>query len=319
MTTSIIRTRRGVALLFPALLLAVVLFTACKSDEKSTKKQETFASAEGAVAAMVDALATNNEGKLVAIFGPEARDAMSSGDAVADQRGRDLFVAAYKERSALVEEDQKKTLHIGSEDWPFPIPLVKEAAGWRFDTPAGIDELRYRRIGRNELATVSSCEAYVAAQKEYAQKGHDGKPAGIYAQKLASDPGKQNGLYWEVKSGEAESPLGALAAEAAAEGYTRSSEKPMPFRGYYFRILTAQGPGDQGGAKTYLINGEMRNGFALVAFPAEYDKSGVMTFIVDQSGIVHEKDLGEETAKLAGEMKSYNPDNTWQQSNSQEP
>ena len=314
MTTSINRTRRGVALLFPALLLAAVSFMACQSGEKSPK-QEAFASAEDAVVAMVDALTTNNEDKLVAIFGPEAREAMSSGDAVADQRGREMFIAAYNERCELVGEEQTKTLHIGSEDWPFPISLVKEAAGWRFDTTAGIEELRYRRIGRNELATIRSCEAFVDAQAEYAKKGHDGKPAGIYAQKLASDPGKQNGLYWQVDSDKEESPLGALAAEAAAEGYTRS-EKPMPFRGYYFRILTAQDSSAEGGAKSYLVNGEMRDGFALVAFPAEYGKGGVMTFIVDQSGINYEKDLGEETAKLAGEMKAYNRDSTWRPANS---
>jgi len=227
-----------------------------------------------------------------------------------------VFIAAYHERCVLVDEEQMKTLHIGSEDWPFPIPLVQEGAGWRFDTAAGIEELRYRRIGRNELATIRACEAYVAAQGEYAQKGHDGRPAGIYAQKFASDPGKQNGLYWQIKPGEEESPLGALAAEAADDGYTRSSEKPMPFHGYYFHILTAQGPSPNEGANSYLVNGEMRNGFALVAFPAEYDSSGIMTFIVDQSRIVYEKDLGEETAKLAGEMKAYSPDSTWKPSHS---
>ena len=317
MTTSIIRTRRGVALLFPGLLLAGVLFAACKGGEQSPK-QLAFQSAEDAVVAMVDALKANNTDKLVEIFGPEAREAMNSGDAVADQRGREMFITAYNERGVLVDEGKTKTLHIGSEDWPFPIPLVKEAAGWRFDTAAGIEELRYRRIGRNELATIGACEAYVAAQKEYAQKGHDGKPAGVYAQKFAGDPGQQNGLYWEVKPGEAASPLGALAAEAAAEGYTRSSEKPIPFRGYFFRILTAQGPSGEGGAKSYLVNGEMRNGFALVAFPAEYGKSGVMTFIVDQSGTVYQKDLGEETEKLAGEMEDYSPDSTWKPADSQD-
>ena len=317
MTTSIIRTRRGVALLFPGLLLAGVLFAARKGGEQSPE-QLAFRSAEDAVVAMVDALKANNTDKLVEIFGPEAREAMNSGDAVADQRGREMFITAYNERCVLVDEGKTKTLHIGSEDWPFPIPLVKEAAGWRFDTAAGIEELRYRRIGRNELATIGACEAYVAAQKEYAQKGHDGKPAGVYAQKFAGDPGQQNGLYWEVKPGEAASPLGALAAEAAAEGYTRSSEKPIPFRGYFFRILTAQGPSGEGGAKSYLVNGEMRNGFALVAFPAEYGKSGVMTFIVDQSGTVYQKDLGEETEKLAGEMKDYSPDSTWKPADSQD-
>jgi len=302
-------------MLFPALLLFMFLFLACQSgDQNST--QETFASAEDAVVAMVDALKADNEDKLIAIFGPEAREAMSSGDAVADQLGIDLFIAAYYERCVFVGEEETKILHIGSEDWPFPIPLIKEADGWRFDTDAGIEELRYRRIGQNELATIRTCETYVAAQLEYAKKGHDGKPSGIYAQKFASDPGKQNGLYWKAEPDEEESPLGALAAEAAAEGYTRSSEEPIPFRGYFFRILTAQGPSTKGGAKSYLVNGEMRNGFAMVAFPAEYDKSGVMTFVVDQSGIIYEKDLGEATEKLAGEMEAYNLDDTWKSGNS---
>ena len=205
--------------------------------------------------AVVDAVKADDQAKLVAIFGSDAGEAMNSGNPVADQRARDLFVAAYNERAVLVDEAGKQVLHIGSEDWPFPIPLVKEDAGWRFDTAAGIDELRYRRIGRNELATIGVCEAYVAAQQEYAQKGHDGKPAGLYAQKFASDAGTHNGLYWEAKPGEAESPLGELAAEAAAEGYTRPSEKLVPFRGYYFRILTAQGASAEGGAKSYLVNG----------------------------------------------------------------
>ncbi len=307
MTTSINRKRTVVGLLFPIVLLAVFFFTACQTGERSPK-QLAFQSAEDAVVAMVDALKANDTAKLVEIFGPEALEAMNSGDEVADQQGRDLFLAAYTERCVLVDEDKTKVLHIGSENWPFPIPLVEEADGWRFDTASGIEELYYRRIGRNELSTIGVCGAYVAAQKEYALKGRDGKPAGIYAQKLASDPGKQNGLYWQVESGEDESPFGELAAEAAAEGYTRSSEKPIPFRGYYYRILTAHGPD---GGESYLVNGEMRKGFALVAFPAEYGNSGVMTFIVDQNGTIYEKDLGEETAEIAGEIQTYDPDSTW--------
>jgi Protein of unknown function (DUF2950) len=312
MSTSIIKTR-GTVLLFSSLLVAVALCgTGCKKESAPVPKQQHFARAEDAVVAMVDAVKANDQARLTAIFGPEAGQAMQSGDPVADQRARDLFVAAYDESATLSDEDQVTTLHVGSEDWPFPIPLVKEAAGWRFDTAAGIDELRYRRIGRNELATIGACEAYAAAQQEYAQKGHDGKPAGSYAQKFISDPGKQDGLYWEVKPGEADSPLGELVAKAAAEGYTRSSEKPTPFRGYYFRILTAQGPSADGGAKSYVVNGDMRNGFALAAWPAEYGKSGVMTFLVDQHGVVYQKDLGEETAKIVGEMKAYDPGSAWE-------
>jgi hypothetical protein len=303
--------------LFPFLLLALV-FSGIAQPAAQIPKQQTFQSAEDAVVALVDALKANDVNTLVKILGAEAREIISSDDSVADQRGRDLFIAAYHQRSVLEGDEKTKTLDIGGEGWPFPIPLVKEGAGWRFDTAAGIEELRNRRIGRNELATISACQAYVDAQKEYAQKGHDGKPAGLYAQKAASDPGKQNGLYWQVKPGEEESPLGELVVEAVAEGYTRTAGKSTPFRGYYFHLLTAQGPSAQGGAKPYVVDGEMRNGFALVAFPAEYGKSGVMTFIVDQSGIVYEKDLGEETAKLAGEIKTFNPDNSWQRTASQE-
>jgi hypothetical protein len=281
----------------------------CRTAE--SPQQRSFPSAEDAVVAMVDALQANDQAELVAIFGPEAGEVMNSGDEVADQRGRDLFIAAYYERCVLDGDEKMKTLQIGHEDWPFPIPLVKDAAGWHFDTPAGFEELLYRRIGRNELSAIAACEAYVAAQKEYAQAGHDGKPAGIYARKFTSDPGKQNGLYWEIQPGAPDSPFGELAAEAAADGYTRSSGSPTPFWGYYFRILTAQGPSAEGGERSYLSDGEMRNGFALVAFPAEYGNGGVMTFMVDQSGVVYEKDLGEETAEIAGEMKSYNPDSTW--------
>jgi hypothetical protein len=242
---------------------------------------------------------------------------MSSGDAVADQRGRNLFLAAYNERRVLMEDKGEKILHIGSEDWPFPIPLIRDNSGWYFDTGAGIEELRYRRIGQNELATIRTCEIYVAAQFEYAQKGHDGKPAGIYAQKFASDPGTQNGLYWRTEPGEEESPLGELAAEAAAEGYSRSSGKPIPFRGYYFRILSSYGFSTNEDTRSYLVNGEMRDGFALLAFPAEYGKSGVMTFMVNQNGVVYERDLGEETAKLAEAMESYILDDTWKPANLQ--
>jgi hypothetical protein len=314
MTNSTIRKTIAAALL-PTVFLAIICLAGCQGGEQASK-QETFASAEGAVVAMVDALAAYDEDRLVAIFGPEAPAAMSSGDPVADQRGRDLFIAAYHEQCVLVDDEETMILHVGREDWPFPIPLVKDGAGWRFDTGAGIEELNYRRIGRNELSTISVCEAYVAAQEEYAQKGHDGKPAGIYAQKFGSDPGKQNGLYWRADPGEEESPFGELAAEASAEGYTRTSDKPMPFRGYYFNILTAHGPSTTAGAESYLVDGEMRNGFALLAFPAEYRKSGVMTFLVDQSGIVYEKDLGEETADLAAEMQAYNPDSAWAAANS---
>jgi len=292
------------------LFLAAVVFLALPATAQRPA-QKTFPTPEDAVVALVDAVKANNTAGMAAILGPEARSAIASGDEVADRKGRDLFVAAYFQRASISGDGNTKTLQIGSEEWPFPIPVVKEASGWRFDTAAGIDELRYRRIGRNELSTIEACLSYHAAQKEYAQNSHDGKTSGTYAHKFMSAPGKQDGLFWKVKEGEEPSPLGELAAEAAAEGYTRSTGKPTPFRGYYFRILTAQGTDAAGGARSYIVNGLMRNGFALVAFPAEYGKGGVMTFVVNQDGVVFEKDLGADTAKIAAAIREYNPDKTW--------
>jgi Protein of unknown function (DUF2950) len=291
------------------LAVVLLLMTTRVWGQKAT--QETFPTAEDAVVAMVDALKADDKQKLLAIFGPEVREVASSDNAAADRNGRDLFLAAYYERAQLLGNSTKKTLLVGSEDWPFPIPLTKGAGGWKFETALGLQELRNRRIGRNELATIRTCHEFVKAQKEYAQSGHDGKPAGVFAQKFVSDPGKQDGLYWKVEEGQQPSPLGDLAAEAAAEGYKRGTDKPNPFRGYYFRMLTAQGAGAKGGEKNYLVNGDMRGGFAMIAFPAEYGASGVMTFLVSGDGIVFQKDLGADTAKIAGEIKEYNPDKTW--------
>jgi len=293
---------------------AAVVFLALAGCGKRPAEQ-TFSTPDDAVVALVDAVKANDSAKIDAILGPAARSAIASGDDVADSNGRDLFIAAYFQEASLSGDDTTKTLYIGSEEWPFPIPVVKAKGGWHFDTAAGIDELRFRRIGRNELATIDICLSYVAAQKEYAEKKHDGKPAGTYAQKFASAPGKQDGLYWQAKEGEEASPLGELAAEAAAEGYTRSGAEPTPFHGYYFRIITGQGANATGGARNYIVDGLMRHGFALVAFPAEYDKAGVMTFVVNQDGVVYQKDLGSETAKVAAEIKQFDPASGWERAN----
>jgi Protein of unknown function (DUF2950) len=273
--------------------------------------QETFPTAEDAVVAMVDALKADDKQKLLSIFGPEVREVTSSDNAAADRNGRELFLAAYHERALLLGNSTKKTLLVGSEQWPFPIPLARAGGGWKFETALGLQELRNRRVGRNELGTIRTCREFVEAQKEYAQTGHDGKPAGAFAQKFVSEPGRQDGLYWKVEEGQEPSPLGDLAAQAAAEGYKRGTDKPNPFHGYYFRILTAQGSSAKGGAKNYVVNGEMRGGFAMMAYPAGYGDSGVMTFLVNQDGIVSQKDLGPDTAKIAGETNEYNPDKTW--------
>ena len=276
------------------------------------QSQKRFAKAEEAVQSLVKAAKTDNKAELLAIFGAEAEDLLSSGDPVADRRAREVVLVAFNERWRLVSlSPSAKTLLIGNEEWPYPVPLVKDSGGWRFDTAAGKEEILFRRIGRNELSTIRACRVYVRAQKEYAAKGHDGKAAGLYAQKFGSQAGKQDGLYWKVGPGEELSPLGELAAQAALEGYSRDRAGPIPFHGYLFRLLTAQGPDAPEGARNYISKEEMRSGFALIAYPAEYRKSGVMTFIVNQDGVIYEKDLGEETVQLASQVKEYNPDTSW--------
>ena len=248
------------------------------------------------------------------MFGPEAQQVLSSGDPILDRHDREVVVLAMQQswRWEPLSAD-KKELVIGHEGWPVAVPLVKRGNGWQFDTEAGKVELLARRIGRNELAVIGLCRIYLLAQQEYASQSHDGKPAGVYAQRFRSTPGREDGLYWSVKPGEPPSPLGDLAASAAAEGYDteQTSTGPAPFWGYHFRIITAQGKSAPGGAKSYLVNGDMSDGFALIAYPAKHKHSGVMTFIVNQSGVVYEKDLGPETSEIARNVKEYNPDKSW--------
>ncbi len=275
--------------------------------------QRTFATPQDAVNALVEAAKGGSAEDMILIFGPEAPGILSSGDPVADRRSREVFVVATQQGWRLIDRSAgAKELVVGDEAWPFPIPLVQDQGGWRFDTAAGAEEILARRIGRNELAAIRSCRIYVRAQKEYAGQSHDDNPAGVYAQRFASDPGTQNGLYWSAGPDEKPSPLGELAAQAAAEGYAVGPKKePTPFHGYYFRILTAQGKDAPGGAKSYVSNGDMTGGFALVAYPAAYANSGVMTFLVNQDGVIYESDLGDDTLKVAGAISEYNPDRTW--------
>jgi hypothetical protein len=276
--------------------------------------QKSFKSPEEAVKALIDAIKGNDTKELMAIFGPAGKELISSGDEVADQFGRDRFVRAYEATNRVVSENEKKViLHVGNRDWPFPIPIVKEGETWFFDTKAGKQEVLNRRIGRNELNTIQVCLAYVDAQREYALRSRERGGLLEYAQKFGSEKGKKDGLYWEANEGEEQSPLGPLAAKAAREGYTRtkSGEKPSPYHGFYYKILKAQGENALGGAYDYVVKGKMIGGFALVAYPAEYGNSGVMTFMVSHEGAVHQKDLGKETEKIAGAMKNYNPDKTW--------
>jgi hypothetical protein len=275
--------------------------------------QETFPSAKEACQALVTALKTNDQSALLTILGPGAKNIISSGDGVEDKNNREDFVQKYQQMHRLVSEPNgTTTLYIGAENWPTPIPLTNEGKEWFFDTPAGKQEILYRRVGRNELAVIQVCHELVDAQKEYYSQPHDGESVRQYAQKIFSDPHKHNGLYWEVSPGEKESPIGPLLAVASEEGYTQDSgHRRQPFQGYYFRILTGQGANAPGGAKSYLSQGKMTGGFAFLAYPAEYRSSGIMTFIVDQDGVVYQKDLGARTAELAKSLARYDRDATW--------
>jgi len=275
-------------------------------------KQKTFASPEEAVKALIDAAKAGNTKELSAIFGPAGRKTLSSGDAVQDREDREKFLKAYEVKNALVQDgDSKAVLHVGTEEWSFPIPIVKKGGKWSFDTKKGKEELTNRRIGRNELNTIQTCLAYVDAQREYVAKDRDGDGFFEYAQKFVSTPGKKDGLYWETKPGEEESPFGDLFVKATSEGYKKTGNKPVPYHGYFFKILKAQGSNAPGGAYDYIVNGSMIGGFGMVAYPARYGASGVMTFVVNHDGIVYEKNLGKDTAKIAQTIKLFDPDKTW--------
>jgi hypothetical protein len=273
--------------------------------------QQLFKTSEEAVEALVNAVKTGDRNAILTVLGRDAADIVSSGDQVADAATRQEFLAAYQKKHQVTPEgDNAATLALGPDDFPFPIPLVRRNGMWMFDTAAGRLEILYRRIGRNELDAIQVCLAYVDAQNEYADQDRTGAGPGVYAQHFVSRPGKKDGLYWPASQGADESPLGALFALASREGY-RVGPRPIPFRGYYFRILTKQGSNVPGGALDYVVNGKMIGGFALVAYPAEYGNSGVMTFMVNHNGKIWEKDLGPDTSRLAGQITSYNPDQTW--------
>ncbi len=284
--------------------------------------QKSFATPEAAVDALVAAMEAHDTHALLAVLGSGAQPLISSGDAVADREVRERLVHAYQEAHSLLKADDKQAvLQIGKDDWPFPIPLVKSTAGWRFDTDAGKEEILDRRIGANELATIQACLAYVDAQREYYQRDPDHDTLLEYARKFVSTPGKRDGLYWDTQPGEDESPLGPHFADARAHGYAmKGGPKPAPYHGYYYRILTRQGPAAAGGAYDYLVeHGKMMGGFALVAYPAQYDNSGIMTFIVNHDGVVFEKDLGPATATIAHAMQAFNPDSTWKRVGADQP
>jgi hypothetical protein len=292
----------------------VGIFLISNAAHAAAPSQKSFASPQDAVKALVDALKSNDTKALSALFGPDSRDLVSSGDPVADKSRRDRFVAHFDEKNRLEEVSaDKMVLHVGNDDWPFPIPVVKRGGVWQFDPREGREEILARRIGGNELSVIQVCLAYVDAQREYASKDRNGDGFLEYAQKFGSTSGKHDGLYWKAKEGEEESPLGPLAAKAVSEGYggRKSGDKPIPYHGYYYKILKGQGKDAPGGAYSYVVNGKMIGGFAMVAYPATYGSSGIMTFIVSHDGVVYQKDLGKDTAAIVAKMTLFNPDKTW--------
>lgn len=295
-----------------AVLVAMLLLLAGTAADASIM-QKGFATPEDAVKAVVTAAKNNDANGLISIFGQSAEDLIFSGDPVSDKQRRARFLKAIDEKNSLVSENGNMILVIGKDDWPFPIPIVKKDGVWFFDTDKGREEILNRRIGENELDTIQTMLAIVDAQREYAMKEGDDDGVLQYAEKFRSDPGKKNGLYWETKEGEQPSPLGQLIANARAAGYVQPEGKdsPIPYNGYYYRMLDKQGSHAAGGAYDYIVKGKQIGGFAVVAYPATYGNSGVMTFMVNHQGVVYEKDLGNDTAEIAQSMTSFDPDQSW--------
>lgn len=293
-------------------LIAVFLFSfgASAVVHAGGMPHRCFSSSEEAVKSLVAAIRAHDIEELLAVLGPGSRELILSGDDVADRAGREKFITAYDQFNNLKQvSPDKATLSIGPDNWPLPIPIVKSGAFWVFDAEQGKQEILNRRIGRNELHVMDVLHAYVDAQHEYASKDWGGSGVVEFAQRLISTEGKRDGLYWPVKEGEEESPLGPFIAQAAKEGYADADISP--FHGYYFMILNGQGKHANGGAYHYVVDGKMILGFGLVAYPAEYGNSGVMTFIVNQQRIIYQKNLGKNTKRLAEGMKIYDPDMTW--------
>ena len=303
---------RSVALTMCLMLLTLIIpAISCNRSEKPSIR--VFASPDEASNALLAAAKSGDQNALLAIFGPDSKEVIYSGDAVQDKNTATAFAAGYGVMHRWRNmPDGTQMLMVGADNFPFPIPLKKNAGGqWFFDTAAGKDEVLNRRIGRNELAIIEASGAVADAQAEYFSQLHDGEKTKQYASKFISDPGRQNGLYWKPADGQPASPLGPLAAFATAEGYSAKPEGHTAFHGYYFRMLKGQTDKAPGGAKDYMVNGKMTGGFAFVAYPAEYRSSGVMTFIVGKDGVVYEKDLGKKTQSAGTSMKDYNPDSTW--------
>jgi len=297
------------------IITVVILLSGTYSPSLAkSMRQKSFASPEEAVNALVAAVKADDRKGLLALLGAGGKELMSSGDEIADKAGREKFLKAYDEMNKLEKVSANKmVLHIGKVDWPLPIPIVEKNNTWVFDTKAGKEEILNRRIGRNELNVIEVLHAYVDAQCEYANKNLNGDGVKQFAPKIISTEGKHDGLYWQAKEGEEMSPLGPLVAQAAKEGYANRVDgiTLSPYHGYYYEILKGQGKYATGGAYDYVVKGKMILGYALVAYPAQYGNSGIMTFIVNQEGVIYEKNLGKNTVSIAKAMKKFNPDKTW--------
>jgi hypothetical protein len=290
--------------------LAVAAGCARQPEQSATAG---FSTPEEAVSALVAALEKNDLEQLKTLLGPSSAELLDSGDAVQDAGDRAEFLAGYAAKNAIVDDGaDRKILVTGEDDWPMPVPIVKRDGKWVFDGEAGVDELIYRRVGANELGAIDVSRGFVSAQLEYASEGRDGDPPGIYALKLISDEGMHNGLYWPTEDDEAPSPAGPFVAAAAAEGYRKAEgDARSPYHGYFYRLLFAQGPNANGGAREYFEDGLLTEGFALIAWPADYGSSGVMTFMVNQDGVVFQKDLGDDTATAVESIQAFDPDSSW--------
>jgi hypothetical protein len=291
----------------------MLTLSTCAGSVAEATSEKTFPTPDAAAQALARAVLGDDTTALLEIMGKESRPLIIPSDKVQAARDRQVVAAAMTERWWLEGEgDSSRTLVMGNESWPFPIPIVQEKGTWHFDVAAGRDEVLHRRIGANEIAVMEVAQAFVDAQKEYASIGRDGNPRGAYAQRFVSEPGRQDGLYWPVTSPDsAASPMGELAAKAAADGYRKSETGPTAYHGYYFKVLTAQGPHAPGGERSYIIDSLMRGGFAMIAWPADYGESGVMTFLIGQDGVLRQKDLGPETATLAKAIVAFDPDSSW--------
>lgn len=297
------------------MLIVMLILAACQAAPERPAIQKSFSTRQNSIDSLVAALRSNNDAELLAILGPDSANYISSGDTVADQKDRARFLKAYEEKNGLEQEEENRTvLLIGKEDYPFPIPIIRQGNAWIYDTREGIEEVLNRRIGEYELHTIEIMYEYTAAQREFACLKREGGGS-VFAQNFGSSEGMKDGLYWDAAEGEDASPFGPLIAIATEEGYLVDQEEdfPEPFYGYYFKILKAQGEHANGGPFDYVADGKMVLGFAMVAYPAKYGASGVMTFIVNQEGVIYEKNLGEDTSARASAMTTFDPDNTWRQ------